>query len=169
MGRNATGERKYTLQTMWDIHHEIKRRLLLGQKQVDIAEQLGVTEPMVSYTKNSPIVQRELSYMQAARDTNCVDIAKQIKEYEPQAVKLLGDVMNNPNHPVHLRVKVAMDILDRGGHAAPTRVTGEILHGHFTAADIDDIKERARLAREKAAGRDVMPAELVEVVDNSPM
>ena len=62
MGRHRLPQthRKYQVEQMWDIHHEVVRLALIGMKSVDIADHLGITPVMVSYTLRSPIVQ-ELS------------------------------------------------------------------------------------------------------------
>ena len=60
-------ERKYTLKEVQDSHREIARLLVMGLNNKDIAEELGVTPEMVSYTINSPVVMREIENMRAAR------------------------------------------------------------------------------------------------------
>ncbi len=142
MGRLPTGNRKYNIQQMWDSHHEITRLALLGLKHIDIANTLGVTPVMVSYTLNSPIVKRQLAIMRGARDAEAVDVAARIKELAPKAVDILENLMESEN--AGMQYKAAIGILDRAGHAPVQRLQANITHGHFTPEEIAEIKKRAK-------------------------
>jgi hypothetical protein len=139
MGRNPTGERKYQIEQMWESHHEITRLLLLGMKSKDIAAQLGVSEAMVSYTKNSALVQRQLSIMQGARDAECLDAAIEIKKRVGKALEVLDATLENENQP-GLRLKAATEILDR---EAPKITRFEGITARLSADDILKLKNRA--------------------------
>jgi hypothetical protein len=140
MGRNPTGERNYQIEKMWNVHHEITRMLLMGMKSVDIARQLNVSEVMVSYTKNSALVQRKLDIMQGARDMDAVSISKRIQELAPKAVDVLDRLLESEVESIAF--KSAVDVLDRAGHGAVKKEM--TLTGHLTSNDIEDIKSRAR-------------------------
>jgi len=133
---------------MWEIHQEITRLIFLGMKNVDIAERLGVTKDMVSYTRNSKIVQDKLKLMHGAKDANTVDLAKKIKEFAPRALKLLEEVVEGTGlgaaaSPA-LRVKTAENWVDRAGYPAQKAGQGGLhLHAHFTANEISEIRKRA--------------------------
>jgi len=142
MGRYATGERKYQIQEMWSLHHEIKRMLLLGMKHVDIAAELGISPVTVSYTANSTIVKRELDLMQGARDMDAVDIGKRIQGLLPKAVDRLEKILDSNVEAVALRA--CQDVLDRGGHGAVQKVA--VAHAQLTKEDLEEIKKRVREA-----------------------
>lgn len=142
MGRPATGERKYNIQHLWDVHHEIVRLLVTGMKNVEIAATLGVTEAMVSYTANSPIVKRQLELLRAARDLESVDVARKIQEIALDAVEVMEKHVKSATESISL--KAAQDILDRAGFAPVKKISTENVHAHLTREDIDDIKKRAR-------------------------
>lgn len=142
MGRLPTGNRKYAIQALWDVHHEITRLALLGLKHVDIANTLGITPTMVSYTLNSPIVKRQLAIMRGARDAEAVDVAAQIKSLAPKAVEVLEDLLTSESES--MKYKAATGILDRAGHAPVQRLQASVAHGYFTADEIADIKSRAK-------------------------
>jgi len=127
---------------MWELHHEVCRLALIGMKQIDIANHLGVSPVMVSYTLRSPIVRRQLDQLKAVRDIEAIDISKEIQELAPRAVKVLEELMNGdlPN----LKYKAAADVLDRAGFAAVHTLRTENIHAHFTADEIADIKKRAK-------------------------
>jgi hypothetical protein len=144
MGRHRLPQthRKYQVEQMWDIHHEVVRLALIGMKSVDIADHLGITPVMVSYTLRSPIVQEKMNQLQAVRDIDAIDVAKEIAELAPRAVQVMGELMDCelPN----VRAKAAADILDRAGHAAIRTIKTENLHAHFSADEIKEIKDRAK-------------------------
>jgi predicted transcriptional regulator len=142
MGRLPTGNRKYQIQEMWDVHHEIVRLLLMGMKHVDIATILGISPVTVSYTANSPIAKRQLSIMRGARDASAVDCAAEIKALCPKAVKVLEESMESELEVN--RIKASLAILDRGGHAPVQRIQAQHAHMHFTPEELDDIKKRAK-------------------------
>lgn len=142
MGRPTSGDRKYTVENIWDVHREVMRLAVTGMKSVDIAAALGVTEAMVSYTINSPICKRQLDNMRAARDIDAVSVAKRIQEIAPRAVEVLEGLLEDGNDAIKLRA--ATDVLDRAGHAAVRTLRTESLSLHLNKDDIDDIKARAR-------------------------
>jgi len=137
-------ERKYNIQKLWDIHHEILRLTLLGMKSVDIANLLGITTATVSYTQNSPISKRQLSIMRGARDANTLDVAKTIQELQPKAVQRLSELMESETEAISL--KAAMTLLDRGGNAPVQRIQADHRHVSFTLDEIQAIKDRAKQA-----------------------
>jgi len=151
--RFKSDRKTFEVQQMWEVHHEIVRRLLLGQKGSHIARDLGVTPAMVSYVRNSSVVKEKLEIMKGARDADTLDLAKRIRENAPTALRLLEDVIegevDTPNGekmevPLGMRVKEAGTMLSRAGYGPITNLKGQIAHGHFTKEDLDDIKSRAR-------------------------
>jgi hypothetical protein len=143
MGRTPTGHRKYQIQQIWEIHHEIMRRLLLGIDSKDIAQDLGVTEVMVSYTKNSHLVQQQLSIMQGARDAETIDAAVEIKKLVPKALRVMEEILDSEGQ-AHLKLRAASDVLDR---ELPRKIRTENIHAFLTSEQIEEIKSRARMAQ----------------------
>jgi len=133
--------RKYAIQEIWDTHHEILRRLMLGQKSVDIAADLGVSEAMVSYTKNSPVCQKQLEIMHGARDAEFLDVATEIRKMVPNAVKLMAEALVDPDEKLGDRLKVAFEVLER---ESPKIRKFEGAVGYYTADDIERLKARGR-------------------------
>lgn len=168
MGRNPTGTRQYTIQRVWERHHEIKRLLLLGLSNKVIAKRLGVTPQNISDVRNSPIFQEQLAVLEAARDAESVDISKVLLEDAPKSIKLLHDVRDGKlDATLQLKVSVAQDLLNRVPQTAKvTNVRGEIAHGIFTPEDINQMKERANEAKQRAR---VFQAEQVpvEIITNN--
>jgi hypothetical protein len=151
----------YVVAEVWERHREIIRRLALGQKNVDIAKALGITEVSVSQVKNSPIVQEQLKAMMDKMDSEAVDVGKRIHEMAPKALDVLESVLNDEEDtvPLSIKVKTAHDILDRAGHAAIKQINANVMHGHFNA---DDLAEIRQLAKDQGVVVDVDAVELPE-------
>lgn len=133
---------------MWDAYQEIARRIVLGQKNVEIANDMGVTAVMVSYVRNSPIVQEQITKLHGEANRETTSIAQRIKSMAPQALSLLEDLIvkgkvDNETIPVKIRAQHAESLLDRAGYAPPKEIRSMNLHGHFTPEDIEKIKARA--------------------------
>lgn len=167
---NSSKRRVWQVNEMWDVHHEIARRLLLGQKASSIAEDLGVSATMVSLVRKSPVVREKIEIMSAARDDKVIEMAKYIKEKAPVALQLLDDVIEGREvggvtPPLKMRVDEANNWIDRAGYKAPQRVEGLLLHGHYTADEIEELKkEAASRAAAKIVEVEVVDAESVESV-----
>ena len=160
-------KRTYEVSEMWDVHHEIVRRLLIGQKVGNIAKDLKVSEAMVSYTRNSPVVREKLEIMKGARDAETIDLAKRIRENAPQSLRLLEDIISGEvdgtSVPLNMRRQEANMMMNRAGFAPVQTIKGAILHGHYTSEEIDDIKKRA--VEDGLKSGLVIEAEVEEITD----
>jgi FixJ family two-component response regulator len=129
---------------MWELHHEIARRILLGQKNTVIAESLHCNPQTVSLVRNSPIVKDKIAIMEGAADANAVDVATRIRELAPEALDVLEEVMRaKETASMALRAKVAESVLDRAGHSAVRTIKSEGIHAHLSLDDLNTIKQRA--------------------------
>ena len=143
--RFSANGRKYQIQRVWEIHHEICRLAVIGVKHIDIAKQLNITEASVSNCLNSAVVKEHLHVMRLARDASSIDVAKQIQEMAPKALQLLDDVLEgSKDASLGQQISVATDVLDRAGYAPPKVIKGEFAHAILTKEDIEDIKRGAR-------------------------
>ena len=144
MGRHQLPEthKQYQIEQMWDIHHEICRLLLIGMKPVDVARHLGISPVTVSYVRRSDIVKRQMQQLAAVRDIDAIDVAVEIKNLAPRAVRVLDELLDSELPGI--KYKAAADVLDRAGHAAVKTLRTENIHAHFTSDEIADIKKRAK-------------------------
>lgn len=154
--------KSFEAKQMLDIYQEIARRLVLGQKNVQIANDLNVTKEMVSYVRNSDIVKRQTKHLHEESNKRTVDIATRIKGLAPHAMNLLEDIIvlgqvGEEKLPAKLRAHHAEAILDRAGYAPPKEIRSMNLHGHYTSEDIERIKARA-------LGRAQEQQEVIEVL-----
>lgn len=142
--RRTRGPRKtFEVNHMWELHHEIVRRIVLGQTNRDIAQSLGISEPMVSYTKNSKVCQDKIKEMRAIRDADTIDLAEDIRMKAPKALDLLEDIIDDHGETfsMGLAAKTAENWLDRAGYPAVKRVEAAVVH--LTKDEIEKIKEEA--------------------------
>lgn len=159
------GERRtFQVDHIWESHHEVMRRILLGQKNTEIAKATGLTAATISYIRNSPVIQEQLQILEGARDAKTVDLASEIRAFAPVAHRLLTDIINGEGTmlkgekpSLRQRAREANNLMDRAGYSAVRNVQGQFLHGHFTADEIEEIKQRA--IKEGYASGDVVDVE----------
>lgn len=141
--RYAPNGRAYQLKALRARHHEIIRLHILGYKNVDIARVLGVTPVSVSNALNSHEGQAVARLLCAARDGEAVDLSARFAEVAPKAFEFLEDTLDNENAPIHLRSKIATELLGLAGHVKPQRLQVSGAIAHITPADLEEIKRRA--------------------------
>jgi len=149
---NGVERKSFEVNEMWEMHHEIVRLLVLGMSNKDICKILGVSAPMVSYTRNSKVVKDKLAIMRAARDADTIDIAKDIQTKAPKALALLYDIIEDhgETYGMPLAAKTAESWLDRAGHAPVKSVQFAGMVAHLTAEEINALKKSAREEAEAA-------------------
>lgn len=141
-------KRGWQIAEMWDQHHEIARRLVLGQSNTEIAEALGVRKETVSNVKNSPVVQDKLTLLRAARDCDAIDLGKEIAELAPMALKRIREVIETGSTlgreaNAATILKEANALLDREMGKAVQRIDSRNLNATLGPSDIEEIKQRA--------------------------
>jgi DNA-binding MarR family transcriptional regulator len=132
--------RKYEVKNLYDKHHQVLRLTALGtMSQKDIARAVNLTPQMVSNIVNSTLGQDLLKTIRGTLDKQVIDISQAVKDLTPKAIETIGDLMDSDNEKI--RLAAAMDILDRGGYAAPKNLN--VSHTHkLSQADIEGIKSR---------------------------
>ena len=148
--RRSEVRRTFVVSEMWDLHHEIARLVVLGWKNVDIAKKLRCSPQQVSNVRNSPVVIEHMNVLRKSRDADVIDIAKDIRDLAPIALRNLKSViesgeLDGEKASLVLRVKESNNMLDRAGYSAPKKVLGLHAHRHLTDDEIEDIKERAKV------------------------
>lgn len=130
---------------IWEVHHEIKRLIFLGWKNVEIADKLGITMQTVGNVRNSPVIIDELRKMEGARDFEVIDVAKRMREFAPVCLNLLENIVSGEEEQasINLRARTAESFLDRVGFGAPKKVYSESYSTHFTMEEIERLKQRA--------------------------
>ena len=138
--------RSFKVSKLWDIHHEICRRVALGESNVSIADALGVSPVMVSYTRNSKVAKDQVGILRGAMDADTIDLGIQIQKFAPVALKLLEDIIKGAgagkDASIGLRARHADRYLDRAGYSPVKKIA--TMSTTLTREDIEAIKARSR-------------------------
>ncbi len=131
---------------LWEQHHEMLNLKAMGMRNTDIAKATGVTPVLVSGVVNSSLGMEKVAILRGARDADAYDVTKKIGEITQKAVRLLEDVIDDPNEMTTTKISVAkMWLRDMSGIAAAKRVDV-----HATTVNgkdlVEIIKERGREA-----------------------
>lgn len=136
-----TQRKSWHVTEMWDLHHQIKNRIFLGQKNSEIAKSLNCNPQTVCFVRNSPIVQAQLMIMRRSADMAVGELKQELLELAPKATQVLEQLLVSEGTAQALKAKIAMDILDRVGVSEPKQIQGSVLH--LTGDDVERIKQRA--------------------------
>lgn len=152
-------QRRYTLQHMWEKHHQMARLLLLGLNNIEVAEALNCSPQNVSDVRNSPVFQEKMLALRGQADHKVVNIAAVLAGDSPKSVSLLQGIRDGElTEDIRLRAQVAQDLLDRAGHSKIVRSDSHVSVTHLDAEAIDRIKSLARGFKRN----DAVDAQLVE-------
>lgn len=151
----------YELKRMKQIHHEIAMLALLGYNHEVIAKKLDVSRTMVDYTLGSQIVKDKLKILRKERDKEATRVRERIDDLQPLALDTLESVMIDPNTSENGKIRVAQDLLDRGGNQAVDLKAD--VSDKMSTDDINEIKQRAKNAGMMV--EDVEEAEYEEIED----
>lgn len=147
--------RHFQVAEMRDTHHEIARRLVLGQKQKVIAEELGISYQTVNNVKNSPVVQEQIMMLRGARDQKTIDVRAQIDELAPKCVQLLKEQLEDDHISPNLKSRNAFQLLAISGHSPVRQINMRSVSAILSGDDIERIKMKALAAAEKAGVIDI--------------
>lgn len=164
MDNRFTGNKNYSVEKIWDHHHEIVRRLALGQRPRQIALDLDVSVQTISNVRNSPLVKQQLAMLHAVRDVETTEVARQILEVAPKAIRVIEDMLDDEEQKADVRLRAALGTLD---HAIPRRSVQLNVDQHLNEDDMNDIKKIA-LERGKKSGVISDNAEEVEFTEVAP-
>ena len=159
--RKPPSERYYNVQALQERHHQMIRLSLLGKQPTEIAEILGVTKENVCQVLGSQLAQDKLSVMRVAADCKSVDIAHFLTEEAPKCLELLRQVREGsrelvtaldetPQIPLAQRMHAAESLLDRHGLSRIQNIRGIIGHAVVTDDILEEIKQKANEAKERA-------------------
>jgi len=151
--RRSEDRKTYDPKRLWQSHHEIINLALVGMRQIDIAERLGVTQATVSNVLNSTIGREKLMQGRIVRDAKTFDAAKEISELAQKSLETYKTILDSEGEqaaPLGLKFQASKTILnDLSGLAAPKRVDSRTLNAYLTSDDLERIKERGRKAAEE--------------------
>jgi len=142
--------RSFSVVKMNETHHEIARRLVLGQKSKQIAQDLNISTQTVHNVKNSPIVQEQMMMIAGGRDKHTMDVRKEIESLAPKCVKVIKDQLENEGVSDHLKSKNAFALLSIAGYAPVRNVNVNAVAAILSGDDIERINAKALDARQRA-------------------
>lgn len=147
-------------------HHEMARRLAIGERQVDIAREMGVTQSHLSILINtSGMFQELVREYQEVRTSEVMNFDTKIKVAAITSLERLDDVLQDDDtnlSPDFLR-RCTNDLLDRAGHSPVHRSEARIAHLGLSREDISEIKQRAQ----QQEGGPVLEAVVVPLEETS--
>jgi len=154
-------KRHYDVKQLWDSHHEIVRRIALGENNQQVAEAMGITPQTVSNIRNSPLAREKVEELKGSMDEKVKQIFERIQGLQHLALDTLEKVitgqMDEDPMPA-LKTKAATTVLAMGGNGPIQKAQTQNLH--ITRNELEVIKERARSA---AQAQGVIVAEYEEV------
>jgi predicted transcriptional regulator len=153
--RVSADPERFQVRKLWQRHKEICRLAAVGMKQVDIAEQLGLSPVTVSYTLRSPLVQHQVQLLQAGRDEAAVNLIEQIEEMAPKAIALLDFAMDSEDQPMTTRLQASRELRGWMEFVLPKKRENVTIGALLSLDDIKEIKAEAQRANAGASKPEV--------------
>lgn len=127
---------------LWERHKEIARRLIAGDRQKDIADDLKMSYARMSIICNSPAFKSHLNRMSMGADNNALDVQDRIEVLSIDAMAMLEDALQDNTMAIDdkTRIKVAEGMLDRAGYGAVKKT--QTLSAVVTSDDIEELRSR---------------------------
>ncbi len=133
---------------IWERHREIARRLVAGEKPIEIARAMNYTPGRVSVIMHSPAFKEVLLDLRKQANENAADVRGRISQSAIRAMDILEAALaEKPPEGITLskQVSIAQDMLDRAGHGAVQKSLA--LTGALDSNDLDEIKKRKQTMR----------------------
>lgn len=156
---NKGRERNIQIKEIHQRQREMARLASMGISNKEIAATLNITPQNVSDNINSPLLRAHINDLQASKDGDVVAQARRLSQLASQAIDNIEKGINGEAELTDRdRMKLSTDVLDRVGLGKTINISGKVIHGHMTVADIEDLKERhAAEGRRAGAVVDVTP------------
>jgi len=141
MARIPRGKHKHVnLTNLWEHHKEIARRLLLGERQVDICKAINVSPSWLSIITTSPAFIKYLDSLRARTEIGITDIRKEINAGAIEAVGVLRSLLKSGDEKVQLAT--AKDFLDRDGYVPVKKIEQTTVEVHLNSERIEALKAK---------------------------
>jgi len=160
MARPRTGKiPRNQIKLLTDRHREMARRLVLGERQCDVARAFGISQARMSDIARSPVFMDYMNQLHYRRDLQAMDITRSVKQGASRGLELLLRILTEgteENGQADLRTKtqVAQDLLDREGSAprlSRTQASQQTTSLHLTSKDIEELRIAVRNSRNSTA------------------
>jgi len=162
MGRTASGEQKYQIESLQDNHREMIRLAAMGRTRSQIALELECSPQMVGYVLNSHLAREQVNRMHDMADMSTIDVRKRLSELAPAAVETLAEIMLKESSSDAMKAKTAANIIDYAGYApVRTNIIGSV---SLKREDFDKLRARAISAGLVVEETDAEPLAASEVL-----
>ena len=143
------------LLTMKERHREIARRLVAGDRDVDISKEMGITQGRLWVIKNSPAFQQHLRTLSERADLAAQNVQGRIQQMAPVAMGIIeavikGEKIGQETPGMAVRLSTSEKLLDRAGYSPVQRSVS--MQTTLTPEDIDEIKLRSARVVSSAPG-----------------
>lgn len=168
MSRLPKLHRDYNLQMLTERHKNICRLVAAGIPIKDVAQLMGCTTAMVSYTHNSDIGRRYISKLSEGRDAGAMDFLAYIKEalVNKGGLDRYVELMTSRDTPANVQARVLIDALNREGSTSGVgtqTIRSSVVHTQLTEEEKQELIQRRAEARQvgRASGN-IVSGELVD-------
>lgn len=143
-------------------HYEIIRMSVLGLKNVEIAEALGISTASVAMTLNNPLAKRHIQNLLEARDESVKDVKNGFAKLLPSVLQNYAEVLQNGGGISKQAQEMGDSVLDRLGYARQKNLSVTSNHTTMviTAEDIAKITERRAAMLKQADAIDIQPQQM---------
>ena len=122
-------------------HREIARLTFEGCSVSDISARLGLAKQTVYAITNDALFKAYVDNLNDKADDDVVEVRKRLAGMNTMALDVFQDILTGNDTPKHVMLRAAESVLDRNGFKPAEK--HEHMHGHFTKADIEELKRRS--------------------------
>jgi len=151
---------------LWERHKELARKIVAGQKPIEIAKDFNMSTSRISIIMNSPAFKKYVGSLRERVEIGLVDIRKEINKGAQSGVGLLLKLMSDDTKTVDdtqkFKSKLALEFLDRDGHGKVQKVQTQNTTVVLDAAKIQELKMR-RQAHLDASRNETEQVKLIHI------
>ena len=107
-------------------YREIARRLLAGERQCDIAMDMGMSESRLSIIVNAPLFRKTMNALQDKVDRAYFDVVGEMRKEAKGAATTILDIMKSPLSTNPERLSAAKEVLRLGGYGPKAGVNVQV-------------------------------------------
>jgi predicted transcriptional regulator len=142
--RRKKDRKTHQIVQLWERSQEIVGMASTGMKYTEIAAELNVTPQTVSNTLNSELGKQKLADLRQQRDEEYGRIQRRIRDLSDKAVDTVEQILDMDEQAAHLKLRAALDVLDRSGHKPADKSEHKHVHALVNSEAIKALKERGK-------------------------
>lgn len=159
------------VEDLWSTHREVARLSVMGFKQQQIAERLGMTVLGVGQILKNPTVRNHIKTMNEVRDVKAVDVGQQLKGLASLAASKIEQILSiEEEEPspsmLTIQLSAAKDVLDRAGFGAIRKSATVAKHTHSIEGQEEVLKRvRSRAIEVGLASGAIIDTSIQEIIE----